>query len=161
MFRWILYNYKLTSFAIFTSAFFGVSLISSAVIYLIFTFWLSPSPKDEPESQRKIKSEPQEPDTKTFNPFSISDLSDTARAFPNRGRQNRLELSGPAETRTIKNESEGYLEETTGIQPLAAEADDEDEGYAGSSTWRDSGIGTGIEEDRRGVPRRRKSSWGT
>lgn len=59
----------------------------------------------------------------------------------------------------IKQE-EGGIDGATGIQPLVAEADDEDE-EENVSAWRDSGIGTSLEEgDRRGVQRRRKALFG-
>ena len=127
----------------------------------MFTFWLSPSSDEEPQARKAVKAEPSDSDVaKPFNPLSTSDMSDTARTFPSRGRQSPLRYTSPTEARQIKEEDEDIALEATEIQPLAGEADDEDEGYAGSSTWRDSGIGTGIEEDRRGGPRRRKSSRG-
>ena len=118
---------------------------------------MAPSKEAKPKSGSAIKAEPEALDSKLVNPLSISDLSDTARTFPTRGRQKPLQFSSPSESRAIKNEDEDNLERAADIQPLGAEADDEDEGYAGSSTWRDSGIGTGIDEDRRGVQRRRRS----
>ena len=129
-------------------------------MYLIFTFYLAPSDEDKPRSRQAIKSEPQDFDNKPLNPLSTSDLSDTARTFPTRGRQKPLQFTSPAETGPVKKEEEEEegAEENIDIRRLGAEADDEDEGYAGSSTWRDSGIGTGVDEDRRGVQRRRRSS---
>ena len=143
---------------LFTTAFFGVSLISSAVMYLIFTFYVAPSSEDKPRPRQAIKSESQDFDSKPFNPLSISDMSDTTRTFPTRGRQKPLQFTGPEEERKVKTEEEEDAEQNIEIQRLVAEADDEDEGYAGSSTWRDSGIGTGIDEDRRSAQRRRRSS---
>lgn len=65
----------------------------------------------------------------------------------------------------IKREEtqEEEIERTTGIQPLAAEADDEDE-YLDRRTGRtDSGLGTSLEEDlgrKDGVQRRRRILFG-
>ena len=56
---------------------------------------------------------------------------------------------------------EEEIESTTGIQPLVIEADDEEEEEDEDrdvASWRDSGIGTSLDEgdrDRRGVQRRR------
>ena len=127
-------------------------------MYLIFTFYLAPGDEDKPRSRQAIKSEPRDFDSKPLNPLSISDLSDTARTFPTRGRQKPLQFTSPAETSPVKKEEVEGAEENIEIRRLGTEADDEDEGYAGSSTWRDSGIGTGIDEDRRGAQRRRRSS---
>ena len=55
----------------------------------------------------------------------------------------------------IKQEEE-EIERTTGIQPLVAEADDEED-YLDDRRWRDSGIGTSLEEgEKQGIQRRRR-----
>lgn len=66
------------------------------------------------------------------------------------------------ENRVKKEEGEEDFGEATGIAPLVAEADDEDEeDYLNPEGWRDSGIGTGLDDEaRRGVERRRRALFG-
>lgn len=72
------------------------------------------------------------------------------------------------EERSIKEENEGEVRlRSLGIPPslVEAEADDEDEvdEDVESATWRDSGIGTGLEDGDRsmGVRRRRELFGGS
>jgi seipin len=128
--------------------------------YVIFGFYSSSSAPSE--DLANIKSEPRDA-TDTFNPLSTSDLSDTPRSFPTIGRQKPLLFPGRP-SQEMKEESVPIKEEEaelySGLQPLVAEADDEDEDEAGSS-WRDSGIGTGREDSgRRGLQRRKSSRGG-
>ncbi|MCJ1385094.1 hypothetical protein MMC17_008212 [Xylographa soralifera] len=169
--RWILYNHRILSYLFFTTTFFTVSLTSTFLAYLLLSSYLSSSSssisKSEPGSH--IKSEPSASDSEHFNPLSTSDLSDTSRTFPTLGRQMPLHFSGRTEARKreeddprVKKEEVDEIERTTGIQPLVAEADDEDEeDDAEVFSFRDSGIGTGLDEgNRRGVQRRRKGLFG-
>ena len=155
--RWILYNYRLTSFVLFTTAFFSVSMTASVLVYLIFSFWFASPGEEESDRKPLIKGDFQDSEAKPFNPLSVSDLSDTARTFPSRGRQGPLYFQSRHEPQKIKQEGDDF-DYSTGLPPLEAEADDEDEGCAGSSTFKDSGIGTSIDDDRRSTPRRRKPS---
>ena len=73
----------------------------------------------------------------------------------------RREALKREEEERIKIKEEEEIERTTGIQPLVAEADDEDEEAGDPLGWRDSGIGTSLEEgDRRGVQRRKRNMFG-
>ncbi len=85
------------------------------------------------------------------------DLSDTPRTFPTYGRQPPLRY-----TPKIKNEdSEEYIIDETAIQPLAAEADDEDEEeFQHRSGRTDSGIGTSYSEGGERSSAKRRSSRG-
>ena len=160
--RWILYNHRLLSFSIFTTAFWASSMISMALMWLILTLYLD---SEEDKDGRKaggrgkdvaIKSEPS-----SEGGHEDPELSDTNRIFPSLGRQKPLKYEGPS----IKQE-EGESSVQSMIRPLdiaAAEADDEtdlkDED-GGSSAFRDSGIGTGREEGiSRGAQRRRRGSF--
>jgi len=86
------------------------------------------------------------------------DLSDTPRTFPTYGRQAPLRYVSKVKD---EGDSEEYVMDETTIQPLAAEADDEDEdgvdfgGHRGGRT--DSGLGTSFSEggERGGLSRRR------
>ena len=139
------------------------------------------------DSNGLVKSEPADSDV-AFDPTSLEDLSDTSRTFPTLGRgQAPLHFSGQqyraaaearegqggrgggdAPERKIKKEAEEGEEIDVGpssmIPPFAGlgtEADDEDEDEGIGSEWRDSGIGTSREEERREeIRRRRKISTG-
>ena len=173
--RWILYNHRITSFLIFTTSFWGASLITMGIVWLFLSMYLQANASlsargsvknEEDSSSAPIKPEPT-PDSEIFDPHSPEDLSDTSRTFPTLGRQKPLRYSAseePAASLAIKKENDDILQETA-IQPLhttAAEADDEDDFEdASGSGWRDSGIGTSLEEERRaGVQRRRKGIMG-
>ncbi len=93
-------------------------------------------------------------DSDAFDPTSMEDLSDTSRTFPTLGRQMPLHFTG---RRDVKKEEEIKREEdevirSTEVQPLAAEADDEDDEdddmSQETSSFRDSGIGTGLDDER-------------
>ena len=138
------------------------------------------------DSNGLVKSEPTDSDA-AFDPTSLEDLSDTSRTFPTLGRgQAPLHFSGH-QYRTVaeerkeagverEEELEKKIKKEAGdgedmdrvpssiIPPfpgLGAEADDEDEDEGVGSEWRDSGIGTSREDERREeVRRRRKVSIG-
>ena len=167
---WILYHHRILSYLFFTTTFFTVSLTSTFFAYFFLSSYLSPgSPTPKSEPGPPIKSDPSASDSEHFNPLSLSDLSDTSRTFPTLGRQMPLHFSGRGEVRNrdeddarVKQEEVDEIERTTGTQPLVAEADDEDEEDDGEVlSFRDSGIGTSLDEgDRRGVQRRRKGLFG-
>jgi len=164
--RWYLYHYRIISFLVLTTAFWICSMVTMALAWFILSSYSvgSPNPiKDETDTNGSIiKHERSE--SEAFDPTSYDDLSDTSRTFPTLGRQMPLHFSGrrdavkKEEDEEIKREDDEVMR-STGIQPLSAEADDEgDDVTEEMSGWRDSGIGTGIEEDRAaGVQRRRKA----
>ncbi|MCJ1389146.1 hypothetical protein MMC18_002000 [Xylographa bjoerkii] len=169
--RWILYNHRILSYLFFTTTFFTVSLTSTFLAYLLLSSYLSrpSSSVSKTDPGAHIKSDPSASDSEHFNPLSTSDLSDTSRTFPTLGRQMPLHFSSRTEAMQmeeedprVKKEEVDEIERTTEIQPLVAEADDEDEeDDAEAFSFRDSGIGTSLEEgDRRGVQRRRKGLFG-
>ena len=165
---YLLYNHRILSYIFFTATFYLLSILSTFLAYVAISSFVSPSssppPKDEP--QASVKAENSDTDSETFNPLSTSDFSDTSRSFPTLGRQMPLHFSSRGDAlkheeedrQRIKEEEE--IERTTGIHPLVAEADDEDE-EDNVAAWRDSGIGTSLEEgDRRGVQKRRRALFG-
>ena len=178
--RWILYNYRIISFFLFTTAFWAASMTTMTIVWLFLSVYLQADSSSYAKGSLKreydhdsplLKSE-QTPDSEFFDPNSLDDLSDTSRTFPTFGRQRPLRYSAsedPALSPPIKQEDDDDAMEEATIQPLqatAAEADDEDdfEDATGesSSAWRDSGIGTSREEERRaGVQRRRKAVMGS
>ena len=168
--RWMLYHHRIASFLVFTTAFWGSSMISMGIVWLFLTFYLNSRPagkkhKTEDDSNGSLfKSEPT-PDSEVFDPHSLEDISDTSRTFPTLGRQKPLRFSASEES-AVKKEEDALGD--VAIPPLSAtvaEADDEDDfedAGASSSAWRDSGIGTSLEEERRaGVQRRRKGLLGS
>lgn len=160
--RWILYNHRLLSFSVFTTAFWASSMFSMALVWLILTLYLdSDGDKDGRKAGNRGKELASKSEPSSEGGHEEPELSDTNRIFPSLGRQKPLKYEGPS----IKQE-EGEASVQSMIRPLeiaAAEADDEtdlkdEEG--GSSTFRDSGIGTGREEGiSRGAQRRRKGSF--
>jgi seipin len=151
--RWLMYNHRIISFLIFTSSFWF-----SEVLFTILG-WLAVraifSPKQEVKKEL-VKAEDTDGSVKVEGAEETDepDLSDTPRTFPTYGRQAPLRY-----VPKVKEEDSGeFIMDETTIQPLAAEADDEDEeeleAYKGG---RDSGIGTSFSEggERSGIARRR------
>ncbi len=158
----------------------------AAWLMLLSYFSASSTQPNHPtsKSQSRIPAiKPEPSDSENLNPFHTGDLSDTPRSFPTLGRQVPLHFSDRKEARLKEEEQErdvkreeekeeeGYMR-SKAIQHLpaataavAAEADDENEDDddeipfdASSGRWRDSGIGTSLD-DGNGVeyqPRRRK-----
>ena len=174
--RWIIYNHRILSYLFFTSTFWTCSMLSSLLAWFVLGSFFSGNQegnvkKEEIEDEREtIKAE--EEDDDQFDPFSTEDLSDTSRSFPTLGRQMPLHFSsrrdsvrrGPGEEEDRVKREEDNIMASTSIQPLGAEADDEDDDDEyGMRTWRDSGIGTSLEEtDRRSnVQRRQRSLHGS
>ena len=170
--RWILYNHRILSYLFFTTTFWSISMTSAFLAWLILSSYFSSSltatkseDLDLDSAKATIKTEPSEFSDGPFDPLSTEDLSDTARTFPTLGRQ--MPLRYPGRHDAVKKEEEEAkakeeeIERTTGIQPLIAEADDEDDEDFGGSFGRDSGLGTSLEEGNRGgVQRRRKTLFG-
>jgi len=163
-----LYNHRILSYLFFVSTFFTVSLTSTSLAYFLFSSHIFGSSfptgiKSDPSSPStlKIKAEPgaggldPASESEPFNPLSTSDLSDTSRTFPTLGRQMPLHFTSRNGEQKVKTEVE---EEPAplGVQPLLGEADDEDEDDDEKDfSFRDSGIGTSLEDAGRGARRRR------
>ncbi|KAJ5561526.1 Survival protein SurE-like phosphatase/nucleotidase [Penicillium sp. DV-2018c] len=63
--RWLMYNWKITSFVVFSSLFWSVSMLSASLTWLAMTWILESIPKDEikEESEDVIKQESEDEDT--------------------------------------------------------------------------------------------------
>ena len=161
--RWILYHHRILSFLFFTTTFWSSSILSMLLAWFLFSSYLvthiSTKPKSLSDGSTRLKSERE--DSETFDQTSLDDISDTPRAFPTLGRQMPLQFTRPPAV-VKKEEEEEETVHPTGVQSLIAEADDEDEDVTeGTSGWRDSGLGTGLDEDRvTNVQRRRKALIG-
>lgn len=174
--RWIIYNHRILSYLFFTSTFWACSVLSSLLAWFALGSFLPGDNEEQPkkegteDSDKAIKNEEEHDDQ--FDPFSTEDLSDTSRSFPTLGRQMPLHFSsrrgnlmqGETEEEAKAKKKEDEVMASANIQPLGAEADDEDdEDDQGLRSWRDSGIGTSLEEtDRKiNIARRRRSLFGS
>lgn len=176
--RWALYHHRVLSFVFFTTAFWSSSMVSMALAWFAISAYLgssssasSTSVKVEPDTNGPVVKR-ERSDSEAFDPTSMEDLSDTSRTFPTLGRQVPLHFTG---RKDVKKEEEIKREEdevmrSTEVQPLAAEADDEDDDMSQGTfnfrndmsqetmSFRDSGIGTGLDDERlASVQRRRKA----
>ncbi len=154
--RWLMYNHRILSFVVFTTAFWVSEIVFTALGWLAVRAIFSPKTEvkkelvkgEETDASTAVKIEGEETDE--------PDLSDTPRTFPTYGRQAPLRYV-PKVKDEVDNEE--FIIDETAIQPLTAEADDEDEEdlevYRGGKT--DSGIGTSFSEagERSGLARRR------
>lgn len=140
--------------------FWGVSIVSTSVAWLLLSSYLSPN---NSQSEQSIKREdPGEDDghgeseEESADPFS-GGLSDNQRIFPTGPRQTPQRYPGRAKSEdedTIKQEE---AEGSPAISPLSGEADDEAEQVEaiGAAGDFDLGIGTGLDSGSTGVQRRR------
>jgi len=163
--RWIMYNHRVIAFLAFTSAFWTVSMLSMAIAWLVLSYSFSSPAKVKVEEETPstnghvkgtIKTEPSEEEVDIL---STEGLSDSQRTFPSLGRQMPLRFPVHLRENHTKREEDPteQIEMSTNIEPLAAEADDEDEdGELERGRRTDSGIGTSLDEsDRRSLQRRR------
>jgi hypothetical protein len=163
--RWMMYNHRVISFVVFTSAFWGFEVMFACLSWMILrTFFTSKNTvmkegikgEETDTTTTAIKPEPEESDE--------PDLSDTPRTFPTYGRQPPLRYEPKVKEEL---ESEDYVLDETIIQPLATEADDEDDDDDDDGEFRnvgggrtDSGIGTSYSEAGERVAARRRSRGG-
>lgn len=156
--RWLMYKHRILSYVVFTGFFWITSVTTFAVTYLTVTLTLRSSSGMQAEAKQEALTNDQDFYTEKQRPVkSEESLSDTPCTFPGLGRGH----GGAAPLRypdsRVKQEEEEDITQSTILQPL--EADDEDEGFEeGSESFRDSGIGTGRDdagERIRSVQRRR------
>ncbi|KAG9247344.1 putative adipose-regulatory protein-domain-containing protein [Calycina marina] len=155
--RWMMYNWKLTSFVVFVGAFWFAEVLWSVFGWVILRSFFGASKRaldEEVKNGEGIEEAKEELEMEMDDP----DLSDTPRTFPTFGRQVPLRY----ELKVKDEDLENYVIDETAIQPLAAEADDESESEdLGGKSGRDSGIGTSSSKGGdRGVLRRRSKGKG-
>ncbi|KAK0121388.1 hypothetical protein ONS96_011561 [Cadophora gregata f. sp. sojae] len=161
--RWLMYNHRVISFVIFTSAFWVAEVLFTAIGWLIVRSIFSSAATVKKEEAGAVKAEETDASLTGIknegDETDELDLSDTPRTFPTYGRQAPLRYvsSGKDEPQVKDEDSEEYVAFQRGA---LAEADDEDDGedvggYRGGRT--DSGIGTSFSEggEMGGVKRRR------
>jgi len=148
--RWLMYNYRFTSFIVFVGAFWVAEIFWSALGWVIVRSLSSSS--QAPGSKEGINGETKDWTLRTENETDDPDLSDTPRTFPTYGRQAPLKY----EPKVKDEDLDDFIIDETTIQPLAAEADDESEDFGGRDGRSDSGIGTSFSEGGEiGISRRR------
>ena len=154
--RWVMYNWRITSFLVFTSAFYCVALLSTGVAWWLFSY-LAPFEENRKESgvvkkeanggiSEKIKQEKETPqikheedddnddDSDAESGLSLSNLSENAVTFPTLGRQPpiRYPIRPSESTDTRERETERYRPSSIDRAPattageLAEDEDDED-----------------------------------
>lgn len=166
--RWLMYNHRIFSFVVFTTAFWLAEVIFAILTWML---WNSRSGSRRERGKGELKGEDTDASTivKTEREdgeleTDDLDLSDTPRSFPTYGRQAPLQYIP-----TVKTEDDGeklVMDETT-LQPFTAEADDESEEPIDVGSFRggrsDSGLGTSFSEggaSLRGEVQRRRSRGG-
>ena len=137
-------------------------MISALIAWLVLSYYLASDTTTvkKETSSPKIKTERSE--SEKYEPSLLEGLSDTSRTFPAHGRHKPLRFTGREQDvgrgsdERVKQENE--VIQSTGLQPLTPEADDEDEEIE-TPGFRDSGIGTSLDESQRArVQRRKKGS---
>ncbi|KAK4935240.1 hypothetical protein LTR10_023667 [Elasticomyces elasticus] len=172
--RYLIYNYRIASFVVFTATFYMVSVISMALAWALISMLFSSTERasekyktikqeDGVKSERDATSTPKiktEDETESSaHGLSISNLSDTAAQFPT-GR-GQMPVSFPGRSPVADTALDNATDELT--RPIGPDeaADDEDEEWEirGRPFDGDSGIGTSMESERTtsGVVRRRSS----
>lgn len=159
--RWLMYNHRILSFIIFTSAFWAAEMLFALLALIVLQSAFSAGDEDKvvvkdeynDDSSTRIKAEGEEE-------FDLDDLdlSDTPRSFPTYGRQAPLHFVPKIKT---EDDSEGMVSDEVRTHPRTAEADDESEEpvdirnpFSGGRS--DSGLGTSYSESGlSGVQKRR------
>lgn len=182
--RWFVYNYRVTSWMLFSAIFYTLTISSMAITWGLVSYLIFPA---KPTDQKKIKGESEaglsnghvkaeaskkikaEEDDSSLD-VAIADMSDTPTQFPTLSRQMPLrfpvqQLRSDSGRSPVKREPETTIQETA-IEPLAAAtaedaADDEDDDGPPRDDRRpfDSGIGTSMESENvaSGITRRRSN----
>ncbi|KIX02980.1 uncharacterized protein Z518_06530 [Rhinocladiella mackenziei CBS 650.93] len=183
--RYLIYNYRVTAFVIFTALFYTVSVTSMALAWALISNLLSSGEKPDGESGR-IKQESRddnlhvkperdsgsgtkvktEDDTESStHGLSLSNISDTATQFPPGRGPMPLTYSNRATTAEGRGDHAPEDDWTRPMGPDEA-ADDEDEDDDAEEIHDrrldgDSGIGTSMESEHTASgPVRRRSSRG-
>lgn len=176
--RYLIYNYRIAAFLIFTAAFYLVSVATMALVWAVISALISSGEKLSPapgtsKQEDQIKSEPEVPkikseeDTETStHGLSLSNVSDTATRFPTVRGQKPLSFPGRDSAADV---APGDSEEVPLTRPIGpGEVADDEEDIADVEEMRgrpfegDSGIGTSMESEHHVAPLvRRRSSKGT
>ncbi|KAL2076216.1 hypothetical protein VTL71DRAFT_1159 [Oculimacula yallundae] len=153
--RWWMYNYRILSFVVFTTAFWVAEVLFTLIGWLVVRTFFSA----DMEVKKEIKGEETDTTVKKEEDSEEVDLSDTPRTFPTYGRQAPLkyESSGREGPQVKDEDSEEYAALGRGVLAEADDEDEDDEDVGGYRGVTDSGIGTSFSEggEKGGVKRRR------
>ncbi|KAK5203222.1 hypothetical protein LTR41_011024 [Exophiala xenobiotica] len=175
--RYWIYNYRVVAFVIFTALFYTISITSMGLAWAAITvIWAK---RDASEERKRIKQEDpagaikqegdagekpkvkEEAETESStHGLSLSNVSDTAAQFPSRPGQMPLRFPGRPATDTAPDEAGEHLTQPLGPDEAADDEDEEDgaEEVRGRPFEGDSGIGTSMESEHRGLGVVRKRS---
>lgn len=167
--RWIMYEYRLASFMVFTTLFWGTEMGVLILTWGVFTLLFGGGSTDDGQTNRdrlRIKMDSGAPPRTPASTAPSTPRSDTSRTFPTLSNQQSLHYSSGE--RKVK----GERSETPGMDtvPIKTEsqADDEDEdedflmeepviASAVGAVQTDSGLGTSMESniEEKGLMRKR------
>lgn len=160
--RWLMYNHRIFSSFIFTTAFWLAEMVFAVISWVLLAIWATANAPSTEGTEKKIKLE--DDVDASIDDF---DLSDTPRTFPTLSRQAPLRYEPKVKTEMA---DEDNASEKANTRPFGAEADDElgesVDVVSGSSNfqagnWVDSGIGTSLSEGGgSGLQRRRSKGRG-
>ncbi|EXJ87675.1 hypothetical protein A1O1_04599 [Capronia coronata CBS 617.96] len=180
--RYLIYNYRITAFMIFTAAFYTVSVATMALAWAAISTLISPGEKQSQKMQNlkqqgQIKAEPESASAATVkmeddaesstHGLSLSNLSDTATHFPTLKGQPGLSFSSrnPLPESGVGTGEDDSLAQVIGPGEAADDEDEiaEAEEIRGRPFEGDSGIGTSMESEHASSAlfRRRSSRGGT
>lgn len=143
--RWLMYNYRMLSAAVFVGAFWVTELVFAGLAWAVLVVVLNPAQKAKAVEMHEVAERVKEESPEEEKPV----LSETERIFPTVGGQMPLRYQSP----------EVKLEEAPpalqAVPPVGLEADDEDED---ADFFADSGLGTSMESSagRPGSMRKRR-----
>jgi hypothetical protein len=163
--RWLMYNHRIISFVIFTTAFWVAEVIFALVAWLLLQSTLDSGgdgeaiKSEDPSGSSKIKTEMQNDDVMDTDDL---DLSDTPRSFPTYGRESPLPYVPKVKS---EDDSEDLVSDEIRTHPRAAEADDESEelidvGSTFAGARSGSGLGTSFSESAVKTAAQRRRSRG-
>lgn len=156
--RYLIYNYRVTAFALFTTLFYTVSITTMALAWALISSYLVPA-KDDEWQPKQIKQEPDDKQIKTDQESESgtrikTEEEDTEPATPR--TLDDKPLSGPRD-----DVVDAPPTQHVGADEVADDEDDEGDSQEirGRSFHPDSGIGTSMESEHTtsGLVRRRSS----
>ncbi|KIW10475.1 hypothetical protein PV08_11439 [Exophiala spinifera] len=182
--RYLVYNYRIPAFVVFTALFYTVGVTSMGLAWALLSMLWSRKDDDgdrkvvkregrqgkikreeggEDEGGPMIKEEEEEETDSSRHGLSLSNLSDTAAQFPTRTGQMPLRFQGrsPVPDAGQDQEADEHLTPPPGPDEVADDEEEEDaaESIRGRRFEGDSGIGTSMESEHQssGIVRRRSS----
>lgn len=150
--RWYMHKWWMTSFMVFTAAFWCCEVLSCGLGFLVLKFWLGGSRAAKKSTEMKTEGNPQHPAIKQEGGGDGKHLEDVPMTFPTSSGQPPLRYDPPEVGHT--NGVERDTPQADMPPAPGGEADDEYEdagaqeyeGLGEGDEARDSGIGTSFSE---------------